>query len=473
MLDEFEDPSPVVRDPNEIRRDHYGRYMLPEINTAAARASDDEAPWTRVTTFASTLGDTTNLSMWSQRLVAKGMATREDLRLAAFAASLDDKATLNEIVMAAKELSGGPAAARKGTALHSFTEYRDKGESDDMIDAEFIPHLDAYSDALKTHGVEIMPEYIERVVAWGKYRVAGQFDRIVMWKGKPTVFDLKTGRDLSYGWQKIAVQLLCYASADGIWNPREWRWEPMPDGLRTDIALVAHLPSGGSAECTLWEIDLLPAVEAVRISYEARDWLKTRGLATKLKPSVEGTYEMTVMQTAEPVEKPKRRSPRKKAEPVVEVLEGAALDAEVAASHPTTPAEATPTIKDGDWPWPWAQPEKTLTPDEAAADLYERLDARIEAERLERELLVEVTTTEDEIVADISLVSEDDDPFADLPVEIDLDHAVTPEEKYAALIRGAATPAELSTIRREAMEEDAWSDTLLKMGMERLADLKK
>lgn len=91
-------------------------------------------------------------------------------------------------------------------------------------------------------------------------------------------------------------------------------------------------------------------------------------------------------------------------------------------------ADAAP--KDDAWIWPWSKPEldappapKLLTPDEAAADLYERIDARIEAERIEREVVVEVAADMNgdtaEIVADVALVTEDSDPFAEFGEEDD------------------------------------------------------
>lgn len=489
LEDEFDDPGDTV-DPNAVKRDRWDRPLLPPVNLALARAEGDERPFTRVTTFASALGDESNLAAWKMRLVAKGMAEREDLRALAKAADITDKASLNEVAQAAFEIAGGNVGRRLGTAFHKFSEMRDRGQEDD-IDPEFLPHVEAYSAALKAHGIEIMPDYIERLCVWEKFSTSGSFDNIVMYRRKgedvarPTILDKKGGADLSYGWLKIAVQLLCYASADAIWDQENYRWLPMPEGLRQDIALVAHVPTGKRGEdvvCDIYEVDLLPAVEAVRISYEARDWLKTRGLATKLKvdrtqliADTIRSYEAEVLAEKEVADRAKiaskRRSPRKKAEPVVEVLEGAALDAAVAAA-----AKPIGESDDPLWIWPWRDPRlDDVTPEETAAAIDELGEAGLLTEGLAelKELLVEVTTTEDEIVADISLVSEDDDPFADLPVEIDLDHAVTSEEKYAALIRGAATPAELSTIRREAMEEEAWSDTLLKLGMERLADLKK
>lgn len=460
LEDEFDDPGEAT-DPNAVKRDRWDRPLLPPVNTVLTRAEGDVRPFTRCTTFAGSLDEQSNLSLWAQRLVVKGMAERDDLRLLARSATLEDKATLNEVITAAKEMAGGPASARLGTALHSFTEIRDRGGPDDDIDPEMLPRVDAYSEALKARGIEILPDYIERLVCWEKYSVSGTFDRIVMYKGSPVICDLKTGKDLGYGWLKIAVQLLCYAMADGIWSQPEYRWHPLPEGLRQDIGLVVHLPSTGDVSCTVYEVDLLPAVEAARLCSEVREWRKTRGLETKLKAQPPSA-QIEVL--AEAAAKPKRGRPRKKIEPVIEVLQGAALDAEVKASgapigrctycgneHVEMTCPEAP--KDDNWVWPWQRPGLDEKPGST-----------------ELALNVEVMTTETEIVADVALIAEDDDPFANLPEE---NLAMTPEEEYRLRIMDASSPGELSVIRKEAMDSGAWNDALLELGMARLAELKK
>jgi hypothetical protein len=449
--------------------------MLPPVNLALARAEGDERPFTRCTTFASALGDESNLARWKMRMVAKGMAEREDLRLLAKAADVTDKKDLDEVAEAAFEIAGGNIGRRLGTAFHKFSEILDRGGREDDVDPEFVPHVRAYTKMLDDHGITIMSDYIERLCAWEKFSVAGSFDNIVMYRrpgedvARPTVLDKKGGADLSYGWLKIAVQLLCYVSADAIWDQENYRWLPMPDGLRQDIALVAHVPTGKrgeETECHLYEIDLLPAMEAVRVSYEAREWLKTRGIATKMKPISLDEMKAQLAEPTKPLsaqitEKvlagneaakaaPKRRAPRKKAEPVVETLEFAELDEVVEAAEADVMADGGRLPSDDPlWIWPWRKPD--------------HVSVDVTCDSFDAEAVIE---------ADVSLVEEFDDPFAEV-VKVDLELAVTPEEKFAALIRGAVTPAELSQIRKEAIEEEAWTDSLLQLGMDRLAELKK
>src|SRR5690606_41320127 len=64
----------VEHEPNgNIRRDQYGRYILPDPVTG------EEKPWTRVTTLAGTLADRRGLEKWAQRNIVYGLGQRQDL----------------------------------------------------------------------------------------------------------------------------------------------------------------------------------------------------------------------------------------------------------------------------------------------------------------------------------------------------------------------------------------------------------
>jgi hypothetical protein len=290
--DEFTVPAAPISgrdEPNGVRRDRFGRYLLPPCRIGPAPKK--EVPFTRATTFAKSIADTYALSQWQQRMVAKGIAERMDLRLAA--ATLDvraDKDALNDVVEQAKEAAAAKSAARVGSAVHAFTERADRNET---VDAqEYAPHVNAYSSALTTFGIQVLPGMIERIVVWNRYAIAGTFDRLATWQGLPVVLDLKTGRDLQYGWNEIAIQLAVYAHADGVWNPETWQWEPMPPVSR-EKALVVHLPVlDGSVEtgakAHLYEVDLRPAIDACRLCWEVREWRKTRGLAVELESPAPG-----------------------------------------------------------------------------------------------------------------------------------------------------------------------------------------
>jgi hypothetical protein len=159
----------------------------------------------------------------------------------------------------------------------------DKGDNQFLAsrsDTE-IADLKAYQVALAEAGIEVLPEYIEKTVVWTGYGVAGTFDRIVrMPNGELRIADLKTGRDLSYGWTEIAIQLGIYASASHIWDWETQSFSLMPEVSKTK-AIVFHLPVG-EANCTIYELDIAQGIQAAELCHQVREWRKTRYLATPL-----------------------------------------------------------------------------------------------------------------------------------------------------------------------------------------------
>lgn len=276
----------------DAKRDRYGRYLIPHPETGK------ETPWTRATTFAKSISDTYVLSQWSQRMVAKGIAMRQDLRSLAAATPLTDRDKLNKIAEDAKTFAGAKESANLGTAMHAFTEAVDRGDNQFLasLSETEIADLKAYSVALAEAGIEVIPEYIEKTVVWTEYGVAGTFDRIVrMPNGELRIADLKTGRDLSYGWTEIAIQLGIYASASHIWDWKTQSFTPMPEVSQTK-AIVFHLPVG-EANCTIYELDIAQGIKAAELCHEVREWRKTRYLATPLTKVTSGAVE-TVVQPA-------------------------------------------------------------------------------------------------------------------------------------------------------------------------------
>jgi len=289
--------TPVTGDSKEVgvKRDRYGRYLIPKFERFEIKSdgetekivavlspdSNGEAPWTRATTFAKSISDTFTLSAWSQRMVAKGLAIRPDLIALAAATPVDDKQTLDTLVEDAKAAAGAKVSANLGTAMHAFTEALDRGE-EPVIPIHLQDDAKAYSDLIKAHGIEIDPWLMEKRIVVPDIDtadvagVAGTFDRIVKYKGKWTVLDLKTGRDLSYGWNEIAIQLALYANAAAIWD--DGRFHPMPEDIDKVTALVVHLPVG-KGEATLYEVSLTDAWQAVQLCAAVRKWRKTRKLA--------------------------------------------------------------------------------------------------------------------------------------------------------------------------------------------------
>jgi hypothetical protein len=256
--------------------DQWKRYRLPHPTSGRAMG------WTRATTFAKTIDDTYTLNMWGRRMSIKGLSMRPDLLAATASTPLDERDKLNKIAEDAAEHAGSKSAATLGTALHAFAEQVDAG-LEPYIPAPWDADVRAYRAALEREGVTILPGLIERIVVVERYGVAGTFDRILGTEPCPTcgrtkaVGDLKSGRDLSYGWTEISIQLALYAHADRVWNKATLAYEPMPEVCRCR-GIVMHLPVG-QATCTFYEVDLVAGWEAAALCEAVRAWRKRRDLA--------------------------------------------------------------------------------------------------------------------------------------------------------------------------------------------------
>lgn len=236
----------------------------------------DGIAYQRVTTLAGMLEARQALERWKVRQVGRGLALRQDLLAKVAACPEDDKTRLDAICEQALEAAAGSKGANLGDALHEMTARLDVGE-------DFTPmppwdaDIKAYQELLHDAGISIIPQLVEKTVVLSDFKVAGTFDRIVMVKGRYYILDLKTGRDLSYGWLSIAVQLACYAHAGHIWDwdagkPREM---PVVDQHR---ALVVHLPAG-TATAALHVVDIGAGWEAAKAALSVKEWRVRKNLA--------------------------------------------------------------------------------------------------------------------------------------------------------------------------------------------------
>jgi hypothetical protein len=256
-----------------IKRDRFGRYLLPDPVTGKERA------WTRATTVARTLADEYHLTLWKMRQVAKGMALRPDLVAGAAAADPEaDKGTLNDIAEKAMEAAGSSVGGTLGTALHSFTARLDsEGGYIESLGAPIALHGDLveYVGTVERHRLRTQPEYVERVVILPDLGIAGTFDRIFgqppgQTKAAPlAIGDLKTGKSIDYSALEIAIQLAIYANAPLIWNPATGSYEPMPDDVCKARGLVVHLPVG-KAHGLVYGIDLIKGWRYAQLALQVR-----------------------------------------------------------------------------------------------------------------------------------------------------------------------------------------------------------
>jgi hypothetical protein len=310
---EFEKPSDSgfsrvgsAEDRAPVDRDQWDRYVLPDPYTRVSQS------WTRATTFAKALADTYSLQEWNARVLAKGIATTPELVMAAAAQPLrdhdggsTDKKAWSAIVEEGVRRGGGKTRSVLGTAVHAFTERLDQGEPlerlRDLCPDPYKRDILAYAALKERFGLQVNPQYLERVICNPLAQVAGTFDKIYWWCNPVTgeweliIGDLKTGRDLQYGWLEIALQMWLYANAPVIWSPEAEQFEAMPS-VRKDRALVVHCPLDGTA--TLYVIDLTELHElipAVLATLKHRKLAKKRpvALGSVVMANVEGSTVVT------------------------------------------------------------------------------------------------------------------------------------------------------------------------------------
>lgn len=288
--DEMDDTDPFGLDGpdrDEVKRDHHGRYLMDHPATGREEA------WQRVTTFAKITTDQYNLQAWRMRNVAVGLAQREDLlHLAATMDVSEDKKRLNEVCESAEVAAGSKSGANRGTALHSATEVYDRTGDMDRVPKLHRARVEQYAEAIEQAGITMIPELIERRIVHTGYQVGGTFDRIGELSpellrrlsadpagGDRAVVDLKTGKTLDYGWAEHAVQQVMYVdgfNANGVWDPVARCWEVTHGQVRTDFALIIHMPAiYPDKGVMIYRIDLDEGRRGAELCAKVRAYRKT------------------------------------------------------------------------------------------------------------------------------------------------------------------------------------------------------
>lgn len=224
------------------------------------------------------------LDAWRKRMVAIGIATRPAL-VDEIAAHYDDRDKLDEICEQALELANASHGARRGTAIHSITERSDAGV-ESMIQTDLVIAVEAkWKQLLADHGIEVIPELMERICVWPEERFAGRFDRIVRWDGRLVVLDVKSSDSSIRYPHSTSVQLAGYAHAPLLAGALDKKgvtttFEPMPP-VDKNVALVAHVPDEGPA--ALHVVDIAAGHAAIRdLILPIYRW---RSLTTLVKPA--------------------------------------------------------------------------------------------------------------------------------------------------------------------------------------------
>jgi hypothetical protein len=255
--------------------------------------------WSRASSYAKTLSDDFMISQWQQRNVVVGMS--RDPELGKRAEGLDvkeDRNAVQAIAEAAKKEANSGEAAHRGTELHTFTEYADTGR---MLEVPEEDHgrMAEYLECLADLGIEVVPQYMERITATPELGVIGRFDRLVKFEGRYVILDLKTGSSLKYALNEHAIQLAVYANGvdqHGLWDEESGKWTPAPEDLPIDTAtgLVVHLPAKGTG-CEVFPVDLLSGWQDAELALKVK---KARARKPAMEPLVRPVKDWTAILAA-------------------------------------------------------------------------------------------------------------------------------------------------------------------------------
>lgn len=259
----------------EVARDRWGRPLIVPPQPLGA----DPVPYTRATTIAKTLDDSSGLMVWKQRMTLLGAVARRDLLTAAAATDVSDSRTLNRLAGEAAEAGGASAAATTGTALHAFTERLDTGQPLGHVPPEYADDLAAYADLGERVGWTV--HGVEEFLVLDGYKVAGTADRVLEIDGVRYIADIKTGSSVGFphAW---AMQLAVYAHGVpydiGTRQRRPW---DVP--VNKDRALIVHIPAGRGKASAHW-LDIAAGWEQVPLAMKVREWRKRRDLLAPWEP---------------------------------------------------------------------------------------------------------------------------------------------------------------------------------------------
>lgn len=261
MTIQLNDPS---TEPADFKRDRWGRPSI--MQPDGKRKS-----YTRCSSAAKTIEDTYNLTLWSKRNVAYGLAHDASLVARVLAIGGEPstwdkvaKDAVNEIVSAAEAVAKAHKAADIGTAVHRLTEQLDRGEP--VTGGIYQPDLDAYRMAMDAAGFDVA--HIECRMVNDELEMAGTADRIVSRRtGGHAIADVKTSATVDFGGLGWAAQLAAYAGGLLYDCAAEQRLDT-PD-LDITVGYIIHLPAG-QGRCAVYEVDLEGGLAAARLANEVR-----------------------------------------------------------------------------------------------------------------------------------------------------------------------------------------------------------
>ena len=262
---------------DNARRDRWGRYLV------VPPGGGKPTGYTRATTVAKALDDTSNLMAWSNRMTALGLAQRPDLLALVQAADPDDRDELNKVCERAKEAGGATARRDLGTALHTMVE-KAHADPEWKVPDTYAADVAAVQAAIEAAGYEVVDGMSEVMVVLDRHTIAGTSDLTLRRRadGRLRISDIKTGASVNYGALAWAIQLSVYAQADARYvqgsahDGSQDQRLPMPEVDR-DTALILHVQPG-SGVCDVHELDIAAGADALEVAMAVRTWRKRKGL---------------------------------------------------------------------------------------------------------------------------------------------------------------------------------------------------
>lgn len=266
-------------------RDRWSRPLLVPPDGGERKA------YTRMSTLANYVSDQSGLAVWEKRLLARGLAQREDL--AAMIASLpplhsakrdkrdltaaekrEDKAVsvkLDGYINDALEHAGRSFKANAGTAIHGFT---DPGADLEYIPDRMKPDVDSFLTYVGTGKLEILATEVfvvnEALGCAGSFDHIGRFDLLGF--AQPCIVDKKTGQVDGKG-LSFAIQLSGYATAEVYDLDTDERrpLESLTGGEQVSrrYGYVAHIPLG-AGRTDFYRVDLARGIHCARLATQVR-----------------------------------------------------------------------------------------------------------------------------------------------------------------------------------------------------------
>lgn len=250
-------------DSDGIKRDWLGRPLIPRTEDGK------EVPYTRVSTMAKALSDSTALTKWKMRQVMLGLVQRPDLALLV-SSHHDDKKELDRVAAAAMEAVSSSSGANTGTGIHKLIERLEAGEQI-ALPEQVQQTIGAYGMAMQDANVKVLAN--EQFVVVDELQAAGTFDKLLQLPdGSIVIADIKTGSSTPSYPLETAIQMAIYSRGIVFDSKSKERTSVLRQlGVSQDIGVMIHLPQG-EANCTLYRMNLDLGWEAAQLAHKAR-WL--------------------------------------------------------------------------------------------------------------------------------------------------------------------------------------------------------